>query len=184
MPTYCLPLVWPRQQLCAMLLLWIAVLLVAEARRRQLVSPSVRQETVGSERVTATLWIGHSVRGECGDVLWSENGLPACLLCHFNLHSWNFSIEKTRANDFFFAPVSPVLKQPFGILVFDRLNGMLEKNTVAQLHRQWVSTWQSKPEIAQRCTYQPMASCLFISFLGSQMLVDINWALFLETDSD
>lgn len=96
--------------------------------------------------------------------------------------------RKTRANDFyrraFLAPVSLVLQQPFGILVFDRLNGILEMNTVAQLHRQWVSTSQYKPKIAQRCTYQPMASCLFIYFPGSHVLVDINCALFLETDSD
>lgn len=96
--------------------------------------------------------------------------------------------RKTRANDFyqcaFLAPVSLVLQQPFGILVFDGLNGILEKNTVAQLHRQRVSTSQSKPGIARRCTYQPIASCLFIYFPGSQMLVDINCALFLETASD
>lgn len=33
-------------------------------------------------------------RRDCRDVLWSESGLPACLVCHCSLHSSNFSIEK------------------------------------------------------------------------------------------
>lgn len=77
-----------------LLFFWIIVFVGAAAHRRQLVPPAVREETVGSERMTtATLWIGHSVRGECWDVLWSESGLPACLVCHCSLHSSNFSIE-------------------------------------------------------------------------------------------
>lgn len=188
MPTYCLPLAWPRHQLCGMLLFWITVLLGAEARRRQLVSPSVGKESVGSERMTANAlnWaLGEGRVSGCPLVRESAPCLPALPLQSPLVKLFN---RKTRANDFyqraFLAPVSLVLPQPFGILVFDRLNGILEKNTVAQLHRQWVSTSQSKPKIAQRCTYQPIASCLFIYFPGSQLLVDINCALFLETASD
>lgn len=77
-----------------------------------------------------------------------------------------------------------MLEQPFGVLVFDRLNGILEKNTVAHLHRQWVFTSQLEPKIAQCCTYQPMASFLFIYFPGSRLLLDINRALVLETACD
>lgn len=58
-------------------------LLDAAARRKQLVSRSVREETLGYEGTTATLWGG----GGSVDFLWSEDGLPARLLRHFSLHS-------------------------------------------------------------------------------------------------
>lgn len=97
--------------------------------------------------------------------------------------------RKTRANDFyqcaFLAPVSLLcLNSHSASSCFDRLNGILEKNTVAQLHRQWVFTSQLEPKIVQCCTYQPMASFLFIYFPGSRMQLDINRALVLETACD
>lgn len=188
MPTHCffhLPGQHSRHVKCC-LSEWLFCSVRRRAGAQEAISSSLSQRRDGWNDGDALNWAAGE-RRESGCPLVRERApcLPALPLQSALVELFN---RKTGASDFyqraFLAAVSLVLQQPFGILAFRRLNGILEKNTVAQLHRQWVSTSPSKPKIAQRCTYQPMASSLFIYFPASPMRVDINCALFVETASD